>query len=113
MEEYDNIFEYKSISDLNDNYVMFENKIDCTNVEQGTLGTCYFLETISTMSNYGQLLYQLFPNENINKNGIYEVCLFHEGKWVKVLLDDYFVFYKGTDNFAFTKPVRKCLFSCF
>ena len=32
LEEYDNIFEYKSISDLNDNYVIFENKIDCTNV---------------------------------------------------------------------------------
>ena len=113
LEEYDNIFEYKSISDLNENYVIFENKIDCTNVQQGSLGTCYFLETISTLSNYGQLLYQLFPNENINKNGIYEVCLFHEGKWVKVLLDDYFVFYKGTNNFAFTQPVRKCLFSCF
>ena len=39
LEEYDNIFEYKSISDLNENYVIFENKIDCTNVQQGSLGT--------------------------------------------------------------------------
>ena len=58
------------------------------------------------MSNYGQLLYQLFPNDNINKNGIYKVRLFQEGKWIKVLLDDYFVFYKGTNNFSFTQPVR-------
>ena len=63
------------------------------------------------MSNYGQLLYQLFPNENINKNGIYKVCLFHEGKWINVLLDVYFIFYKGTNNFSFTQGVRKCLFS--
>ena len=111
-------FEYRRIS-LNNNYKIFEDKIDCTNVMQGYLGTCYFLEAISTLSNYGQLLYQLFPNENLNNEGIYEICLFYKGEWQKVLVDDYFFFLKNNnynsneiDNFVFTKPVRNCLYSC-
>ena len=112
LEEYDQIFEWKRIP-LNENYKIFGNKINCSNVEQGYLGTCYFLETISTLSNFGQLLYQLFPNEQINDNGLYEICLFHEGKWVKVLVDDYFVFFKNNNKFAFAKPVNNCLYSCF
>ena len=61
-----------------------------SNVKQGSLGTCYFLEAISTLSNYGQLLYQLFANENINNEGLYEIFLFYKGEWQKVLVDDYF-----------------------
>ena len=67
----DNLFKWESISKISANFKIFENKIDCTNIEQGSLGTCYFLETISTLSNYGQLLYQLFPKENINNEGFY------------------------------------------
>ena len=77
---------------------------------QGRLGTCYLLETISTLSNYGKLLYQIFPCEKINENGIYEICIFHEGIWQKVLVDDYFILCKG--DFAFAKPVNNCLYSC-
>ena len=109
----DNKYEFKSISKINKNYKIFENKINCTNVAQGELGTCYFLETLSTLSNYGHLLYQLFPKENINSEGLYEICLFHKGKWIKVLVDDYFVFFKDTDVFAFCQPVNDCLYSCF
>ena len=112
LDEFGKYLEWKKIP-LNENYKIFDDKIDCTNVEQGALGTCYFLEAISTLSNYGQLLYQLFPNENIKNDGFYEICLFHKGKWVKVLIDDYFLFYKGTNYFVFTQPIQKCLYSCF
>ena len=114
IEEYRNLFEYKKISEMKNynNYKIFENNIDCTNIKQGCLGTCYLLETISTLSNYGKLLYQIFPCEKINDNGIYEICIFHEGQWQKVLVDDYFIFYKGSTSFAFTKPVNNCLYSC-
>ena len=111
----DSRYEYKSISSINKNYKIFENKINCTNVEQGELGTCYFLETLSTLSNFGHLLYQLFPKEKINSEGLYEICLFDtdKKKWIKVLVDDYFVFFKDTDTFAFCQPVNDCLYSCF
>lgn len=114
LEEFNKSYYLKSISDLNDKYKykIFENQIDCTNVRQGMLGTCYFLEAISTLSNYGQLLYQLFPLEKINDNGVYEICLFHEGEWKKVLVDDYFIFSRETNDFAFTQPNNNCLYSC-
>jgi len=31
----------------------------------------------------------------------------------KKFLDDYFVFLKNSNEFAFTQPVNNCLFSCF
>ena len=115
LKEYRNLFEYKKISEMPNynNYKIFENDIDCTNIEQGCLGTCYLLETISTLSNYGKLLYEIFPCEKLNDNGIYEICIFHDGQWQKVLVDDYLILYKGTKGtFAFTKPVNNCLYSC-
>ena len=112
LEEYDKIIEWKRIP-LNQDYKIFDNKINSSNVKQGNLGTCYFLETISTLSNFGQLLYQLFPKEEINKEGFYEICLFDNGKWLKVLIDDYFPFKKGTKELFFTQPVNNCLYSCF
>ena len=113
---YDEIFEFKRISYSDKNYKIFENKINCSNIGQGALGTCYFLEALSVLSNYGQLLYQLFPKEEINKEGLYQICLYHEGQWQKVFIDDYFVFYKDKNKlnkFAFAQPVNDCLFSCF
>lgn len=119
IKEFSKLFEYRRISLNNLNYKIFEDKIDCTNVEQGSLGTCYLLEAISTLSNYGQLLFQLFPNENLNNEGLYEICLFYKGEWQKVLIDDYFFFYKNVNNpnneeknFAFVRPIRGCLFTC-
>ena len=113
LKKIDKHFEVKSISKIDKDFKIFDNNINCTNVEQGCLGTCYFLETISTLSNYGQLLFQLFPNEKLNKEGIYEICLFYKGRWQKVLVDDYFVFYKNTNEFLFCRPINNCLFSCF
>ena len=112
LKEYRNLFECKRISEMSNynNYKIFENDIDCTNIKQGWLGTCYLLETISTLSNYGKLLYEIFPCEKINDKGIYEICIFHDGQWQKVLVDDYFILYKG--DFAFTKPINNCLYSC-
>ena len=103
----------KNFSDLK----IFKNKIDCTNIAQGYLGTCYFLEALSTLSNRGQLLYQLFPVENIKDDGLYEICLYHEEEWYKILLDDYLVFYKRENKdeplkFLFTQPAKECLYSC-
>ena len=109
----DSIIDYKSISQMNTNFKIFENKIDCTNIEQGQLGTCYFLAAISTISNYGQLLYQLFPKEKINPEGFYEICLYSKGRWIKVLVDDYFPFIKNTNKFLWTHPINNCLYSCF
>ena len=58
LKEYKRLFEWKSISQIKNNkkYKMFKDKndkegtMDCTDVKQGGLGPCCFLETISTLS---------------------------------------------------------------
>lgn len=118
LKEYDKKFTFKRISELNKNllpnrkYKIFENEIDCNNISQGELGTCYFLWALAVLSNFPQLLYQLFPKEDIDESGYYQICLFHNGEWQKVLIDDYLVIDKKYNTFAFTQPVNDCLFSC-
>lgn len=46
------------------------------------------------------------------EDGIFTVCLFVDGKWQKVFIDDYFFFKKGTDEFAFVQPIDNCIYSC-
>ena len=93
---YNEIFEYKSLRKIKKKkYKLFENELNCTYANQGELGDCYFIEALSILSNYGQLIYQLFPKEDIPSDGIFTVCLFINGEWQKALIDDYFFFYKG------------------
>ena len=120
LEEYAKIYTFKRIKDFDDfkkrRFKIFEDNIKCNNISQGDLGTCYFLEALSVLSNYGELLYQLFPKEVLNNSGYYEICLYHNGEWQKVLVDDYFLIRKdnnGKNAFAFTQPVNDCLYSCF
>ena len=109
---YNELFEYKSLRKIKQKYKLFKNELNCTFAKQGILGDCYFIEALSILSNYGQLIYQLFPKEDIPSNGIFTVCLFVNGEWQKVYIDDYFFFYKGTDEFAFTQPVDNCIYTC-
>ena len=109
---------YKMVEKNFEDLTIFKNIIDCTNIQQGMLGTCYFLEALSILSNYGQLIYQLFPVEKIKNDGFYEICLYHKEEWYKVLIDDYFVFHRRKNEsdpleFYFTQPAKECLYSCF
>ncbi len=106
---------WKRISELkNNNYSIFEKEIDCTKFKQGDIGNCYFISSVATLSNYSQLIIQLFGQENINQEGYYEICLFIDGRWQIVIIDDYLPFYKDEENFVFAKPADNCygLFLC-
>ena len=71
---------------------IFEEEINCTKFKQNILGNCYLLDVISLLSNYGQLLTQIFRIDKINPQGYYEICLFIEGQWQIVIIDDYIPF---------------------
>ena len=111
---YDKVY-WKRISDLtNNNYSIFEKEIDCTKFKQGDIGNCYFISSVATLSNYSQLIIQLFRQDNINQEGYYEICLFINGHWQIIIIDDYLPFYKDNENFVFSKPADNCygLFLC-
>jgi len=107
------VLEYKSLRSLHKKFQIFDKKLDCTYVKKNKLGNSYFLEALSVLSNYSDLIYQLFPNETMpDFDGIFTVCLFVNGEWKKVYIDDYFFFIKGTDTFAFCNPINDCIYSC-
>ena len=78
---------WKRISDLYSTYDLFPPELHCDNFEQGGIGDCYFVDMISLISNYGELLTRLFPIKK-NNHGYYEVILFING-WKRVIVDDY------------------------
>ena len=109
------IIYWKRISELKSNYYsIFEKEVDCTKFKQGIIGDCYFISSVATLSNYSQLILQIFGQDDINKEGYYEICLFIDGHWQIVIIDDYIPFYKDTEDFVFVKPADNCygLFLC-
>ena len=78
LSDHDKLYGFKRISEINKKrkklgqkeFKIFEDTINCNNTYQGYLGTCYLLQAISVFTNYGQLLYQLFPCEDINESDI-------------------------------------------
>ena len=91
-----------------DAYSIFQNIIECDDIKQGSLGNCYFLSAISSLTEFPQLIYQLFRTKEVSNYGYYEVVLFIEGEWQVVILDDYFPVYSTNNSyFVFAdKPVR-------
>ena len=87
---------YYPIKDIFSN--IFDEKIDCTKFVQNSIGNCYFLNVISLLSNYGQLLTQIFRIDKMNLQGYYEICLFIDGQWQIVIIDDYIPFIVVNDE---------------
>ncbi len=54
---------WKRISTLfpDDDYDVFPSELHCDTFEQGEIGDCYFVDMISLLSNYGELIKRLFP----------------------------------------------------
>ena len=61
------------------NYVLFENSIHPTDVQQGELGTCYFLAAVSALAENFEMLRDLFHEEYITGKHFYTIDLFIEG----------------------------------
>lgn len=84
-------------------FSLFEGEIEVDDIKQGSLGNCYFLSSIASMSLHPQLVCQIFRTLQPQDNGCYEICMKIEGEWQIVLVDDYFpVLSDG--NFAFARP---------
>jgi hypothetical protein len=56
---------------------------------QGKLGNCYFLSAIAGLAEKPYRIKKIFPNYDMNKNGIYMARLLHRGVYQEVVVDDY------------------------
>ena len=72
-----------------ENYQVFFNGIDADDILQGSIGDCYFLSAIASLSRFPNLIEKLFYIKEKSKENCYGVYLFINGVWKLVLIDDY------------------------
>ncbi len=84
-------------------YALFEGKIEFDDVRQGSIGNCYFMASISALTECPQIIAEIFRVLDVQKNGCYEVCLKIDGEWNVVILDDFFPCSKTSKKPIFAK----------
>ena len=96
-----------------ENFQVFEkkggdkDKISANDIQQGSIGDCYFLSVIGSLCNIytkngEKLIEDLFLHTSKTKEHVYGVYIFINGVWELVLVDDYFPYVGyGFKQFAF------------
>ena len=92
---------WKRVTDIHPKWEVFEGKIEFNDVQQGSLGDCYFLSSITALTEYPYLIKEKLKTFKFNQEGYYEVIFFIDGEWQIVFLDDYFPYDPKRKQFAF------------
>ena len=95
---------WKRVTEVLPKWELFEGKIEFNDVQQGSLGDCYFLSSITALTEYPYLIKEKFRTKSFNEEGYYEIIFFIDGEWQIVFLDDYLPYNTRTRNFAFALP---------
>ena len=95
---------WKRVTEVHPKWELFEGKIEFNDVQQGSLGDCYFLSSITALTEYPYLIKEKFRTKSFNEEGYYEIIFFIDGEWQIVFLDDYLPYNTRTRNFAFALP---------
>ena len=101
---YINNIVWKRVTEILPKWELFEGKIEFNDVQQGSLGDCYFLSSITALCEYPYLIKEKFRTKSFNEEGYYEIIFFIDGEWQIVFVDDYFPYNTRTKNFAFALP---------
>ena len=83
---------WKRIPEIYDSYKLFMG-IDVDDVVQGELGDCYFISSITGVSEVPKRITKLFVVDKENEYGCYAVKLYICGSLQTIILDDYFPAY--------------------
>lgn len=81
-----------------------QRKNQASDVEQGQLGDCYFLSSITGLAVYPYVIGENFRTREYNDEGYYEIILFIDGEWQIVFVDDWFPYDNQHTQLAFAKP---------
>ena len=88
-------------------YKIFDGVPKIEDINQGSLGNCYFLSALAALAQYPNMIRRIFKTEEVNEFGQYAVNLCINGEFQMVEIDDFFPCWKGNQgNFssAFSKP---------
>ena len=84
-----NAYTWKRASDIYNPLFIFDDGIEPSDVNQGSLGDCYFLATLSSLAEVPHRVKAMFVTDTINSAGIYMVRFFLNGQDTPVVVDDY------------------------
>jgi len=82
------ITSWKRISELSTNPQVFVDHLNAGDVDQGYLGDCYLLGSMSVIATRKSILRPLFVYSNA-EHGIYQVKFFKNGEWRIVTVDEW------------------------
>jgi hypothetical protein len=98
----------RDIAELGPDAQLFVDGIDANDVQQGGLGTCYFLSAIAAITEFPSIIKDLlFKTKTTNEKGVYEIVLFIDGDWMIVPVDDWFPVEADTGSLKFTRTNGK------
>lgn len=99
-------FEWKRPAEVygEGNYSLFHS-IKPNDIKQGYCGDCYFLSAISSLAEYPERIERMFQIKSLNDAGIYAVTMYITGEKKTIVVDDYFPFCPGKDDWAFSKSM--------
>ena len=92
---------WKRVTEIQPKWEVFEAKIEFNDVQQGEIGDCYFLSSITALTEYPFLITEKFRTRKFNEEGYYELIFFIDGEWQIIFLDDYFPYDPKKNKFAF------------
>jgi len=85
------------------NYQVFEDGISPDDIIQGSIGDCYFLSAVGSLTKFSHYIDRLFLTKERTKEHLYGVFIYINASWKLVIIDD-FLPYTG-------KKFRKFAFS--
>jgi len=87
-------------------HVLFRKKTTPYQVQQGGLGTCYFLSSISALAAYTNRIQEIFITKEKNKAGCYALRVYISGLLGTVVVDDFLPCMMYTNMLAFTRAFK-------
>ena len=96
--------EWKRISEVYPDAVIYEENMNLEDISQGKLGLCYFLCSLASLIKYQKFLSQIFLTKKLNNKCYYEIVLFINGEFQIVIIDDFIPFLKGKNKPYFSHP---------
>ena len=94
------------LSFLFSRWVVLHDSIRASDLQQGGLGTCYFVAALcSLVDKQPEFVRSLFLTREVSLEGVYQLRLCRNGVWGVVTIDDWLPCLSGSNSFRFTRAV--------
>ena len=94
-------WEVKRLTEVNPDgldLVAFSDGASAHDITQGGIGTCFYLGALMCIAEHHKLVNKLLVNHSVEL-GVYGIMFFANCEWTYVIVDDYFPFQYGKDNY--------------